>query len=246
MRSMGLDYQEELLSKLKYSAILSDFHSLYYLRINQRRQEHLVTLGLDLRNKNVWEVSAGIGDHTSFFLDRDCRVTCSEVRPELIEILRHRYPKVPVCELNLEEPDVGFRSEFDIVYCYGLLYHLKEPARALRFMAERCRGKLLLETCVSLGTDLDPHLVAESAGQVSQAFSGIGCRPTRSWIFNELRSLFPFVYLPLTQPNHEQFPVDWQAAKFPENLIRSIFIASRQELRSAVLTKELILQQSYH
>lgn len=40
------------------------FHSIFYLRHNARRQEHLATLGLDLGNKSVLEVGAGIGDHT--------------------------------------------------------------------------------------------------------------------------------------------------------------------------------------
>ena len=40
---------------------------------------------------------------------------------------------------------------FDVVYCYGLLYHLENPAAALSAMAARCRDLLLLETCVSFG-----------------------------------------------------------------------------------------------
>lgn len=54
------------------------FHSIFYLRHNARRQEHLATLGLDLGNKSVLEVGAGIGDHTQFFLDRGCKVLCTE------------------------------------------------------------------------------------------------------------------------------------------------------------------------
>lgn len=244
--SIGLDYQNELLQEGDYRKALEDFHSFYYLRINQRRQEHLATLGLDLRNKCIWEVSAGIGDHTSFFLDRGCDVTCSEVRPELIEILRHRYPKVQVFDLDLDNPSNDFPTGFDIVYCYGVLYHLKAPERALQYIASRSRGLLLLETCVSLGSELSVNPVPELPDQVSQAFSGIGCRPPRRWVLHELQNLFPFVYLPRTQPNHEQFPIDWETAKTSDNLTRSIFVASRYELQSPALTNELVQRQSYH
>lgn len=243
---MGLDYQRELTDDRHYRTALEDFHSFYYLRINQRRQEHLATLGLDLRNKSIWEVSAGIGDHTSFFLDRGCVVTCSEVRSELIAILRHRYPKVQVIDLNLEEPSDNFPTGFDIIYCYGVLYHLKTPERALQYFADRSRGLLLLETCVSLGSEFNANLVSEQSDRVSQAFSGIGCRPTRGWVFHELKKHFPFVYLPRTQPNHEQFPIDWRNTNNSELLTRSIFIAAKHELKSPSLTSELIMQQSYH
>ena len=87
---MGLDYQSEVSDVIP--EILAEFHSLYYLRINQRRQEHLATLGLDFWEKSVWEVSAGMGDHTTFFLDRNCKVTCTEVRPELLKVLAARFP----------------------------------------------------------------------------------------------------------------------------------------------------------
>ena len=229
-----------------YRKALEDFHSFYYLRINQRRQEHLASLGLDLRNKRVWEVSAGIGDHTSFFLDRGCDVTCSEVRPELIEILKHRYPKVPVFDLNLENPSDNFPTSFDVVYCYGVLYHLKTPERALQYIASRSRELLLLETCVSPGSGLSLNPVPEPSDTVSQALSGIGCRPTRRWVLRELQKHFPFVYLPRTQPNHEQFPIDWQTLKNSHNLARSIFVASRYKLESPILTTELVVHQTYH
>jgi 16S rRNA A1518/A1519 N6-dimethyltransferase RsmA/KsgA/DIM1 with predicted DNA glycosylase/AP lyase activity len=57
----------------------------YYQRFNARRLEHLATLGLDLWDKTVLEVGAGVGDLTSFFLDRGCKVTSVEARAENIQ-----------------------------------------------------------------------------------------------------------------------------------------------------------------
>src|SRR5690242_1860116 len=92
---------------------LDEFHSFYYLRLNQRRQEHLVSLDLPLCRKRVWEVSAGIGDHTSFFLDRECGVICSEARRDLVEIIKTRYRGLAVSQLDLEQPAEDFPSSFD-------------------------------------------------------------------------------------------------------------------------------------
>src|SRR5260221_131264 len=53
-----------------------------YPRHNARRLEHLASLGIDLFDKSVLEVGAGIGDLTSFFLDRGCTVTSVEARAD--------------------------------------------------------------------------------------------------------------------------------------------------------------------
>ena len=48
---------------------IDSFKTDYYQRHNQRRLEHLSSLNLDIFSKTVIEVGAGIGDHTSFFVD---------------------------------------------------------------------------------------------------------------------------------------------------------------------------------
>src|ERR1700737_4192659 len=88
--------------------------------------------------------------------------------------------------LDLERPAQDFPDSFDVIYCYGVLYHLRTPAEAIDFIAAHCSGLLLLETCVSFGSELDPHLVNEHPDKPSQAISGVGCRPTRNWVFTEL------------------------------------------------------------
>jgi hypothetical protein len=244
MRDGALDYQRELDAHSVESSIIKEFHSFYYLRINQRRQEHLESLRLPIRNKTVWEVSAGIGDHTSYFIDRDSTVSCSEVRPELLTLLKYRYPKVDVFPLDLEHPAQPLPQRFQVIYAYGVLYHLQDPARALHFMAKHCTEMLLLETCVSYGSQLQINTVEERAEFASQAKSGIGCRPTRAWVFEELKKLFSFVYIPFTQPNHEQFPVDWtEESKCEAPFARAIFIASRLPIRNELLVEKLLERQ---
>ena len=51
------------------------FHSWHYLRHNARRLEHLASLQIPIRGKSVLEIGAGIGDHSSYYLDRGCTVT---------------------------------------------------------------------------------------------------------------------------------------------------------------------------
>ena len=225
----------------------AEFHSWAYLRHNQRRQEHLASLGLDLAGATVLEVGAGIGDHTSFFLDRGCKVVVTEGRPENFEILRGRFPEMETHLLDMEAPDLKFPTPFEIVYCYGLLYHLSDPVPAVAYMAAQCGRMLLLETCVSFADGDAINPVDEPREAASQAVSGLGCRPNRRWVFDELKKYFPHVYLPVTQPWHEEFPLDWTTPPTdPTLLTRAIYIATRQPISHPLLREEIPQQQRRH
>ncbi len=224
---------------------LTTFHSFNYLRHNARRLEHLASLQLPLTGKSVLEVGAGTGDHTHFFIDRGCRVLVTEARTENLEVVKTRYPQLSVAQLDMERPELAGTEKFDVVYCYGLLYHLSHPAEAIAFMAQRCNGLLLLETCVSFGNDEQIHLCDEDPEEPSQAVSGQGCRPTRPWVVAQLRKHFPFVYMPRTQPCHEEFPLDWTVAA-PKGLVRSVFIGARERLNNPLLVEEIPQKQTRH
>jgi tRNA (mo5U34)-methyltransferase len=228
-----------------------DFHGNHYLRINQRRLEHLASLGLPLSGQTVLELGAGIGDLSTFFLDRDNEVTSVEARAENIERMRANIAayygahssEVPerhrIVRLDLNRDDATSLGQFDIVHCYGILYHLRDPLRLVRLMNATCRSLCLVETCVSLGAEAAINPTPEDASQASQAFDGAGCRPTRAWIRNALKDVFPHVYVPTTQPNHEEFPVDWTRPGPKGLLTRAVFVASRQPLSSPLLTDSL-------
>jgi len=223
---------------------LLSFHSANYLRHNARRLEHLASLLLPVGGKTVLEVGAGIGDHSGYYIDRECELTITEVREENLRHLRKEFPDCDVRFLDMESPalDVG---PFEVIHCYGLLYHLSDPNRALEFLAEKCSGMLLLETCVSFGDAAEIARVAESRRDPTQANSGTGCRPTRRWLFDKLSTLFSHVYIPKTQPNHEEFPLDWTSAKsHPSELCRAVFVASRETIESDVLTPALVDRQT--
>jgi SAM-dependent methyltransferase len=216
------------------------FHTESYLRHNERRLRHLASLDLPLAGRSVLEVGAGIGDHTGFFLARGCSIVTSDGRAANLRALRARYPHLDVRALDLDRPQ-GFEcASFDIVHCYGLLYHLAHPAEAIAFMAQVCRSLLLLETCVSFGDDEAVRWCDEPAEHPTQSIAGRGCRPTRRWVYRRLRDRFEHVYVPLAQPDHEEFPVDWTTPPAsPEALIRSVFIAAREPIPNAGLVEDL-------
>ena len=228
--------------------ICKNFLASYYQRHNQRRQEHLATLNLPIAGKTVLEIGAGIGDHTSFFTDRHCSVTSAEGRQELLDIFQKRFPQIPSFLWDIESlPPEGI-TKSQIVYAYGILYHTKKPAIVLGILASLCTEFLLLETCVSFGEEERINLVVENINDPTQAINGMGCRPTRAWIFKTLKQFFPFVYLTKTQPWHEEFPIDWNQPSENNNegkLNRSVFVAAKITLCNENLSLDLIDKQEH-
>jgi hypothetical protein len=240
IRSMGYDL-------VRHHAPVQFFHSDHYLRHTARRLEHLASLRIPVAGMSVLEVGAGIGDHSHYYLDRGCGLTITEARADNLDYLRRRYPDQRIEFLDMEAPAPIQGAPFDLVHCYGLLYHLSNPQQALAFLGQNTTKMLFLETCVSFGDGEATNAIAEAQAQPTQACSGTGCRPTRGWIFKQLQSHFEYVYLPMTQPCHEEFPLDWNAPeKHPADLQRSIFIASRTPLDNDQLTPRLVFQQTRH
>lgn len=220
-----------------------------YQRINQRRLEHLATLGLPLSGKRVLELGAGIGDLSGFFLDCGCEMHVTDARHENVAYLQRRYPQVNASALDIEKPPTLSAEPFDIVFAYGLLYHLADPSAALRWMAEHCRGVLLLETVVSLGHAAELNPVHEQGDMASESFHSRGCRPTRAWVWQEMKKLFPHVHVPTTQPAHPEFPTLWRlkdgsTPKPGAHAARAVFIGSMQPLAGNNWLDELPDEQS--
>ncbi|MCI0471822.1 MAG: class I SAM-dependent methyltransferase, partial [Candidatus Aminicenantes bacterium] len=70
-------------------------------------------------------------------------------------------------------------------------------------------------------------------------------RPGRKWIFAQLKKHFDFVYMPITQPDHEQFPTDWTLPEYNLPYARAIFIASRQKQENPLLEEKIPEHQEY-
>lgn len=222
--------------------IEKDFLGEAYQYHNLKRLQHLDSLRLPIEGKSVLEIGAGIGCHTGFFLERDCQIICAEIRDENIAVLKERHPTVEVIKIDFNQ-FFELPEKVDIVYCYGTLYHLSEPDMALKYMSYNCGEMLLLETCVDFNLkDLSRECVEDSKGP-SQSFNGIGCRPSRQWLLEYLQRYFEFVYIPITQPDHPEFPIDWSEKPKTNHLTRAVFVASRKEIVSDLFVTELPMKQ---
>jgi SAM-dependent methyltransferase len=220
------------------------FYSPHYQAHNSARLSHLASLGLPLEGRKILEVGCGPGDHTGFYLERGCSVCAVDARRECIEALRARYPSVDTAQVDLNAPDaLRSHGKFEVVHCYGLLYHLEDPRIGIASMAAACSHLLLLESCVSVRKSGDFYPAQELALDFTQSVRGLGCRPTRQWLFTALQQHFPFVYQTRTQPNHPEFPIDWSTFSDDAALVRVVLVASRRPLGMPILSPSILEKQ---
>ncbi|MGE3188141.1 MAG: class I SAM-dependent methyltransferase [Vicinamibacterales bacterium] len=212
------------------------------LAFNQARLDHLGSLGLGIAGKRVLEVGAGIGLMTGFFEQLGCEVVSTEGRADNVAEIRRRYPHRTVKQMNLNDgEDWAALGHFDCVFCYGTLYHLAEPERALASLAA-VGDTLLLETCTWPGAHDDVNLVREGPA-LNQAIGQVGCRPTRAWIVKRLQALWGHAYVTVDQPDSDEFETDW-VLPYKHGNHRAVFVASRTPLDLPRLTTALPERQA--
>ena len=206
--------------------------------INRARLEHLRSLNLPVKGKTVIDVGCGVGHMAKFLVDQGCDVLCVDGRRENIDHLRRLYPHLRAHVLDLDRQRITELGEFDIVFCYGLLYHLENPMRALREFAVACKDMLIIETQVC-DHALPVILYKEEASSYSQALKKIGSRPSPSVVVLALReSGFKHVYAPSEAPDHPDFKFAWKndlSDMRDGHLLRAIFVASRTPIHGCPL-----------
>jgi len=188
----------------------TEFDGDAYRRITADRLRHFDWLELPIAGKRVLDVGAGIGRLAEHLAARGADVTCIDGRSDNIALLRELYPAFPAHVVDVESDDLSKFGTFDIVFCYGLLYHLTEPLTFLRNMGRICSELAVLETCI---LDADEPLLKlfSERGGMSQSLADVGCRPSPSYIEMSARLAgFPHVYAPLDTPDHPEFRFDWR------------------------------------
>lgn len=206
--------------------------------INQARLEFLAGLGLSLRGKRVLDAGCGVGHHTVFYTQAGADVVGLDGRADNIAAMAHLYPHVRGVTGDVQSTDLAQLGMFNVVHCFGLLYHLESPVGALRRMAAVCREQLIIETMVC--DAVAPVMVlADESGSANQALAGLGCRPSPSFVAMALDRIgFAHVYGTTAPPRHPDFLFDWrngmETSRSGHNL-RCIFVASREPMACAHL-----------
>jgi SAM-dependent methyltransferase len=219
---------------------LEVFDSTAALAINRARLQHLASLELPLEFKTVLDVGCGVGHLSGFFVERGGRVTGVDARPENLARLESLYPGRETHVADVERDSLSKLGQFDVVFCYGLLYHTENPVGALRNITSCCRELLLLETIVTDHPGPMVQLADESSALMNEAVAGFGCRPSPAFIALALAHMgFSFVYTTREQPDFPDFQFEWihdSEWRRDGHPLRRVFVASRNPIDNPHLT----------
>jgi SAM-dependent methyltransferase len=209
------------------------FDQPFYREITDARLEHLATLGLPVEGRSVIDVGCGIGRLSEFFVSRGCDVLCVDGREDNIAQLRALYPGRRAAVVDVESDELVAHGSFDVVFCYGLLYHLADPLAFLRRAATICRELLIVETCITDSEERVLFLV-DDPDDPTMSLSRVASRPSPAFVATSLRlSGFEHVYSPIRLPRHKDFEYERRndlSHLRDGNVMRDVFVASRTAL----------------
>jgi hypothetical protein len=114
---------------------------------------------------------------------------------------------------------------FDLVLCFGLLYHLENPLRAVRNLHSLTDKVLLIESMCAPGAGPCLQLLDEYQNE-DQGLNYIAFYPTESCLVKMLyRSGFRFVYGFVKLPDHSLYRASRQRRRE-----RTMLVASKERL----------------
>jgi Methyltransferase domain len=188
---------------------LSPFDQRHYQSLIRAREEtirnvlHRIRPALGLHT--ALDAGAGVGFFSQTLLDCGLNVCGFDGRSENVAEARRRFPHIPFEQADLQDRSVLELGKFDLVLCFGLLYHLENPLLAIRNL-RALTGKCLLLESMCVPDDKPSMLLREEPRETDQSLTDVAYYPSEDSLIKMLYSAgFGFVYRLAPLPNHDDF-----------------------------------------
>jgi FkbM family methyltransferase len=180
--------------------------------------------------KTAADVGCGVGRFSSFLQEIGYEVTGIEGREHNVLEARCRYPEIEFHHGTVEDEAIRKQGVFDLVFCFGLLYHLENPLLAIRHLRALTKGGLLLESMCIPDPSVSMVLLNEPRFE-DQSLTDVAFYPSESCLVKMLyRVGFRSVYRLAVLPDHDEF------RETPElKRRRTVLFASVEPVGSALL-----------
>jgi FkbM family methyltransferase len=180
-----------------------------YVRITEVRINFMERLLVDLIPSysldTTLDVGCGVGYFSRRLADLGLTVRALDSRPQNIEEARRRNPDIPFWVQDIEQPLASGIGSFDLVLCFGLLYHLENPFSAIRNLFTLTTKMLFIESRVIPGHELAASLFEETESH-DQSLNYVALIPSESSFVKMLYCAgFPYVYRTDRLPDHDDF-----------------------------------------
>jgi FkbM family methyltransferase len=213
---------------------LTPFDQRHYLELIRTRGDAIRALLAELKPAlglaTALDVGCGVGFFARILQEWGLRVQGFDGRLENVIEARRRFPKIVFAQRDLEDARIAEMGRFDLVLCFGLLYHVENPMLAIRHLRALTGRGLLLESMCVPGSDT-AMILREEPDQSDQSLTDIAMYPSEGCLVKMLyRAGFAAVYQVAALPKHEDFRETRRRARR-----RTILFAANEQVRVAGL-----------
>ncbi len=154
---------------------------------------------------NALDAGCGVGFFAQVLQECGLYVLGFDARAENVTEARTRFRRIPFAVEDIENPAVTRMGKFDLVLCFGLLYHLENPMLAMRNLRALTRRGLLVESMCAPGKDTTMTM-REEPSQEDQSLALVAFCASESCLVKMLyRAGFAAVHRVTALPEHEDF-----------------------------------------
>jgi len=174
------------------------FDAAHYESLNTSREAVasalLAQLKEPLQLRTAIDVGCGLGYFAALLKSLGFEVSAVDGRQQNVEEASRRNPDIEFSCCDAQSSELPKKGKFDLVFCFGLLYHLENPFLTIRYLRQMTKNLLLVEGVIYPGADPIMGLVDEGLTE-DQGLNHVAFYPTESCLVKMLyRSGFSHVY----------------------------------------------------
>lgn len=165
----------------------------------------LPALKESLGMKTALDLGCGVGYYAQILHKCGFDVLAVDGRAKNVEEANRRYPHLKFQVADAQDPTLASLGRFDMVFCFGLLYHLENPFRVVRSIAELASKFALIEGMVYPSPEPAMVLMDENNSE-DQGLNFMAFYPSESCLVKMLRRMgFSECYTPTRMPDHPEY-----------------------------------------
>jgi FkbM family methyltransferase len=212
------------------------FDQKHYVDLIDARGELIRKIVPQLRNvlglSTALDAGCGLGFFTQILSECQLKAAGFDGRQTNVDEARRRYQDLRFDIGDIEDSSIAQLGYFDFVLCFGLLYHLENPLRAIRHL-RALTGKVLLLESMCLPSEEPFALLREEHPLDDQSLTNLAFYPSEGCIVKMLYSCgFSSVYRVSPLPDHDDFRETSENRR-----ARTVIVASFHDLKLPSLVK---------
>lgn len=185
------------------------FDGGHYLELIESRGETIRSMVNQLKPvlnlSTALDAGCGVGFFANVLHESGLEVRAFDGRKDNVAEARRRFPQISFEQGDLQSPEIRNLGQFDLVLCFGLLYHLENPLLAMRNLRALTDRGLLLES-MCFNEDRPWMLLREEPRMEDQSLTDVAFYASEGCLVKMLyRSGFAAVYRVHPLPDHDDF-----------------------------------------